>query len=92
MNLPEPKPEQPTHGATPNATDSRLVIPTARPERLLRLPDVESAVGLRKSAIYDGIKKRTFPRPLKLGRKTVCWPESQIQEWIAARIKAGGQA
>lgn len=62
------------------------------PEKLLRLPDVEAAVGLRKSSIYEGMRNGTFPHPVKLSRRAVCWPESRIQEWIAARIKAGGQA
>ena len=60
------------------------------PEKLLRLPDVEAAVGLRKSAIYDGMRNGTFPQPVKLSRRAVCWPESRIQEWIADRIRQGG--
>lgn len=63
----------------------------AQPERLLRLPEVESIVGLRKSSIYDAMKRGEFPAPVKLSRRAVCWPASAIDAWIAARIKAGGQ-
>jgi prophage regulatory protein len=60
-------------------------------ERLLRLPEVESMVGLRKSSIYEGIKAGTFPAPVKLSRRAVCWPASAIDAWIADRIKTGGK-
>ncbi len=63
----------------------------AHPERLLRLPDVESLTGLRKSSIYDAMRRGEFPQPVKLSRRAVCWPESRIQSWIAERI-AGGQS
>lgn len=64
---------------------------TALPERLLRLPDVEARVGLRKSSIYDAVKRGDFPAPVKLSRRAVCWPASAIDAWIAERIKTGGQ-
>lgn len=62
---------------------------TARTERLLRLPEVESLVGLRKSSIYDAMKRGEFPAPVKLSRRAVCWPASAIDAWIAERIKGG---
>lgn len=63
-------------------------------ERLLRLPEVESRVGLRKSSIYEmlGRTPPAFPRPLKLSRRAVCWPASAIDAWIQDRIKAGAAA
>jgi prophage regulatory protein len=69
------------------------VIPNkaALPERLLRLPDVEALTGLRKSSIYDAMRRGDFPQPVKLSRRAVCWPESRIHAWIAQRI-AGGQS
>lgn len=64
---------------------------TAQPERLLRLNEVESIVGLRKSSIYDAMKRGEFPAPVKLSRRAVCWPSSKIEEWVQGRIKAGGK-
>ena len=63
-----------------------------QPERLLRLPEVESIVGLRKSSIYEMLKRTppTFPAPVKLSRRAVCWPASQIEKWVQARINSGG--
>jgi prophage regulatory protein len=64
-------------------------IDTHKPqERLLRLPEVESRVGLKKSAIYAGVKAKTFPSPVRLSARAVAFTESSIQTWIADRIKA----
>ena len=60
-------------------------------ERLLRLPEVESLVGLRKSSIYEQVKRGEFPAPVKLSRRAVCWPSSAVDAWIADRIKGGGK-
>jgi prophage regulatory protein len=65
----------------------------SQPERLLRLPEVESLVGLRKSAIYSlmGQNPPAFPRAIKLSRRAVCWQSSAVAAWIADRVKTGGQ-
>jgi prophage regulatory protein len=59
-------------------------------ERLLKLPEVETTVSLRRSSIYAGVKAKTFPAPIKLSRRAVAWRDSEIQAWIAGRISAGG--
>lgn len=66
----------------------------SQPERLLRLPEVEVRVGLRKSSIYEmlGRTPPEFPRPVRLSRRAVCWPESAITVWIAERINASKEA
>lgn len=56
-------------------------------ERLLRLPEVIEKVGLGKSSIYEGVRLGTFPAPVKLSRRAVCWPASSVDAWIADRIK-----
>jgi prophage regulatory protein len=69
--------------------------PAPPPETLLRLPAVVARVGLQKSAIYEMLNRTppAFPRPLKLSRRAVCWPESSISLWISERIaSAGGQS
>lgn len=64
---------------------------SAQPERLLRLPEVESMVGLRKSSIYEKVKTGEFPSPVKLSRRAVCWPASSVDAWIADRIKGSSK-
>lgn len=58
----------------------------AAPESLLRIAQVEARVGLRKSAIYEQVRRGTFPAPVKLSRKCTCWPASSIDTWIRERI------
>lgn len=55
----------------------------AKPEKLLRLPDVESLTGLKKSSIYAGMKSDppTFPRCVRLSVRAVAWRESDIAAW-----------
>ncbi len=60
--------------------------PSTSNEKLLRLDAVEARVGLRKSAIYAGMKAGTFPQCLKLGPRASAWPSSAIDAWIAERI------
>lgn len=63
---------------------------SAQTERLLKLPEVEARVGLKKSSIYAGVAAGTFPAPVRLSRRCVCWPSSRIDAWIADRIQTGG--
>ncbi|MGH8588602.1 MAG: helix-turn-helix transcriptional regulator [Gammaproteobacteria bacterium] len=58
--------------------------------RLIRLPEVLDRTGLGKSAIYERIRLREFPSPVKLGRSSV-FVEGEIQEWINAQIAARDQ-
>lgn len=52
---------------------------------LLRLPEVEKATGLKKSAIYSRIKEGTFPAPICLGAKARAWKSDAIAHWIDER-------
>ena len=59
------------------------------PERLLRLPEVEARIGLKKSTIYAMVALGTFPKPLRLtAARAVVWQESLVQGWIQQRIQA----
>lgn len=60
-----------------------------KPEKYLRLPEVESLTGLKKSSIYAGMKAGTFPRCIRLSARAVAWPESRIATWQAQRQQAG---
>lgn len=60
-------------------------------ESLLRLPEVEGATGLKRSAIYAGIKCGSFPAPVHITPKAVAWPKSEIAHWIDTKIAASRQ-
>jgi prophage regulatory protein len=65
---------------------------SAPPESFLRISQVEARVGLRKSSIYEQVRRGTFPAPIKLSRKCACWPASSIDAWIRGHINASQQA
>lgn len=58
----------------------------------LRRPAVEAATGLSRSTIYDMMDRGEFPRPIRIGRRAVAWPESAIVAWLANRPAATGAA
>lgn len=64
---------------------------STKPRRLLPLSEVMYRVGLRKTAIYERIARGEFPAPVTLGA-TSRWVESEIEEWIAARIEERDKA
>jgi len=43
---------------------------------------------MRRSAIYDGMKKGTFPKPIKLSKKAIGWTTESIEQWVAERVAA----
>lgn len=59
------------------------------PIRLLRLKEVIQRCGLGKTAIYTRIRAGEFPKPVDLGG-VVAWVESELVDWIEARIAARG--
>lgn len=56
--------------------------PTAPAESLLRLPQVEAVVGLKKSKIYSLLQAGQFPAPVRLGPRSVRWKSSAVRAWI----------
>jgi len=55
------------------------------PEHHLRRPAVEAATGLSRSSIYAMMDSGYFPRPIRIGKRAVAWPESAVNEWLASR-------
>ena len=54
---------------------------------ILRRKQVQARAGLSRSTIYLYIKAEQFPKPVALGPRAVGWIESEVSEWIAARMK-----
>lgn len=53
---------------------------------ILRLPAVSKVTGLPRSTLYLYIKTNQFPRPIKLGVRSVGWIKEEIDEWLAKKI------
>ncbi len=60
--------------------------------RLLRPETVRELTTLSRTTMHEMIKAGTFPRPLKIGRSRIAWPEKEIDDWIAARTPSGSGA
>lgn len=58
------------------------------PEHHLRRPAVEAATGLSRSSIYAMMDAGEFPRPVRIGKRAVAWPESAVNTWLASRPSA----
>ena len=57
-------------------------------EKHLRRPAVEEITGLSRSTIYEKMDRGEFPRPIRVGRRAVAWPESAVLAWLAKRPTA----
>jgi prophage regulatory protein len=55
--------------------------------RIIRLKEVIETSGLARSTIYKYIGEGTFPKTVSLGDRCVGWVESEVHDWILARIE-----
>ncbi len=65
--------------------DASMVTTT----KFLKLPEVQNRTGKSRSAIYQGVKDGTFPKPIKLGGpRAVGWIEIEIEAYNQQCIDA----
>jgi prophage regulatory protein len=57
--------------------------------RILRRPEVQRRTGLSRSTIYGLMAEGLFPRPVRLGKRAVGWPDHVIAEFIQSRSQTG---
>lgn len=55
--------------------------------RILRLPDVQARTGLSRSTIYLRLATGEFPQPVSLGARSIGFLESEVDGWIAERVR-----
>jgi prophage regulatory protein len=58
-------------------------------ERFIRIKEVRARISLSRSSIYTRVQAGQFPRPINIGVRAVAWRESEIIEWMNARIAEG---
>lgn len=58
-------------------------IEKVAPGRLIRLPEVISRVGLKRSSIYQRMSEGRFPKSRSLGPKCAVWVEAEIEAWVS---------
>lgn len=55
--------------------------------RIIRLKEVMNSTGLARSTIYKYIGEGTFPKSISLGDRCIGFLESEVEDWILARIE-----
>lgn len=60
-------------------------------DRILRLPEVCSRGGFKKSHLYEMVKRGEFPASLRLSKRIVGWRESDVNAWIRSRPTASSE-
>lgn len=55
-------------------------------QAILRLPAVKAESGASRSTIYLRIQQGLWPKPVRLGPRSVGWPASEVAAINAARI------
>ena len=53
---------------------------------ILRLDSVLRRTGLPISTLYAKMAAGSFPRPVKLGARSVGWASDEVDSWIDARV------
>jgi prophage regulatory protein len=55
------------------------------PNQILRRREVEARTGLSRSTLYAMMAEGVFPKPVRLGKRAVGWPEATISAWLESR-------
>ncbi len=57
--------------------------------RIMRMKELVSYIGMSKSAIYLLIKGGDFPASISLGERAVGYLKNEIDDWIDSRSRTG---
>lgn len=57
-------------------------------EPMLRRDAVQKMTGLSRATLYEGLKGGTFPKPIRIGKRAVGWPQSEVTKWLSSRPRA----
>lgn len=74
---------------TDNHDDDKTVITTApapRLQKIVRLADLTSYVGLRRTQVESLISQGRFPKPIRISDRAMGWMEGDLIAWQQARI------
>lgn len=54
--------------------------------RIIRRTELQTKLRVGRSTIYGWMAAGLFPRPIKLGPKSVGWIEDEIDQWVLDRM------
>jgi len=56
-----------------------------------RKPSVLQRTGMSNSTLYEEVAAGRFPRPVKIGARSVGWISTEVDAWIEQRIQQRDQ-
>ena len=56
-------------------------------QQFIRLSKVKEITSLSKSSIYRLISQGDFPKQIQIGKRSVVWVRSDINNWINQKLK-----
>ena len=59
---------------------------------LYRITYLAKKLVISKSTIWLWVKEGSFPKPIRLGKNSVAWLASDIENWIQSRIELNNQS
>ena len=57
-------------------------------DKLLRVREVVSIVGISRATLYEMVRHQEFPAPVRIRARAVGWRQSEVQRWLASRPTA----
>ena len=58
--------------------------------RLIGVGAVLTMLGISRSALYTMMRNGAFPKPRRLGSKTIRWPVEEVEQWLRGLPRAEG--
>lgn len=55
-------------------------------QKMMKASEVTALTRRSRSSLYDDMERGAFPRPVKLGPRSVAWLESEVRDWLDARV------
>ena len=74
----------PDHRSVTNLQSPIPMSSSNRPgDRLIRLPELLSLVGVSRATAYRYLANGKLPAPIRLSSRCIAWKASTINEWMA---------
>lgn len=70
-----------------NYRRERRANPPAPEIRFIRLKEVLAICGMSRTSVYEAIKERKFPAPIRLYGRSTAWIKSEVQQWAQNCIR-----
>ena len=87
LDLPMTSDVVPSRPLVSKVVRTHLVLGAA-PLKMLRIRVVCEMTGLSRSSIYQLEADGNFPKRVAISERAVAWVQSEVHEWLAARIAA----